>query len=393
MLTYKVKLRTSKLNIEKKWFVEVNITDESGNKYRKQFRGGINYSHDKNERLRAGKALKKYWEEKIKEGWTPFIESTLSEMRFNDALVWALDKCVVAKKTKLDYSVTVDFFKEAAKELRLDKQPVTLIKKQHIMLMLDKIKEDRKWSNHAWNKNSGYICAVLSRLVRYEVIKSNPAAGISQLSTAESNKYETLTDQEKLKLRKNLEPNLPAYYTYLMLLYHTGIRPKEALALKLPDVRLQNNMIVINPDLQIENSKTKTIRMVTLNRHIKDLLIIHLKDCKDPSYFIFGSPNKPHGARNKAKLFFPSPLPMKRDTATKFWKEKVWKGLEIHKYQYALKHTAGDDMILSGVPIDAIKENFGHSSKYMTEKYVKKLKGLQREELIEKSPEFGKSAG
>lgn len=80
---------------------------------------------------------------------------------------------------------------------------------------------------------------------------------------------------------------------------------------------------------------------------------------------------------------------MKRDTTTRFWKDTVWTGLGIHKYQYALKHTGGDDKILSGIPIDALKEQYGHSSKFMTEKYAKKIKGIYKQQIIDNSPEFG----
>lgn len=277
MLNFKVTFHTYDLNIDKEWFILVKITDEEGNKYRKQFRGGINYSKNVKERTKAGNALKKYWEDKIKNGWTPFLISSLSEMNFNTALGWALEKCVVASKTKLDYSVTVNFFKHAAEKLRFNTFPITQIKKQHIMLMLDSIKDERKWSNHAYNKNAGYICGVLSRLVKYEIIKHNPAKEIPSLAVTESNKYETLTDYEKFKLRENLEFNIPEYYTYLMLQYHTGIRPKEVLSLKISDLKLESNMIVIVPDLEEENSKTKTVRMVTLDKHIVELLKRHLQ--------------------------------------------------------------------------------------------------------------------
>jgi len=47
------------------------------------------------------------------------------------------------------------------------------------------------------------------------------------------------------------------------------------------------------------------------------------------------------------------------------------KKLGIEKHQYALKHTGADDKILAGVPLEALRDLYGHSSKLMTEKYAR----------------------
>lgn len=190
------------------WFVYFDVTDNSTEiTSRKQFRGGINYYSSPKERLNAGNQLKKYWEERLKNGWSPFLNSginSLSKMRFSDALDWALSKCEVAGKTKQDYTGTVEFFKTAAKKLSLDKAIINGIKRQHILLLLDEIKKDRDWSNHAYNKNAVYISGVLSRLVQYEVIEHNPASKLINLAVAETSMYETITDSEKIIIRDHL---------------------------------------------------------------------------------------------------------------------------------------------------------------------------------------------
>ena len=397
-----VELCTYDGDITRPWFVYFDVTDHStGITSRKQFRGGINYYSSPKERLNAGNQLKKYWEERLKNGWSPFLNSginSLSKMRFSDALDWALSKCEVADKTKQDYTGTVEFFKTAVKKLNLDKALINGIKRQHILLLLDEIKKDRDWSNHAYNKNAVYISGVLSRLVRYEVIEHNPAHKLMKLAIAETNMYETITDSEKIIIRDHLTKVHPTFFTYLMLIYQTGIRPKECLALKISDIHLDKNLIIIKPVLENENSKTKSIRMVPLNKHISTLLRQHLEGWNDQSLYIFGSPNGPVGKRGSKKgnisgsvrtdYFYPSAFHMKRDTATKLWNRLVIKNLKIKKYMYALKHTGGDDKILAGIPLDALKEMYGHSSKYMTEKYAKIIKKVYAHEIIEKSPNF-----
>lgn len=396
-----VELCTYGEDITKSWFVYFDFTDHStGLTVRKQFRGGINYSGDVKERLLLGDELRKFWQQRLKDGWSPFVHSgvnSLSKMKFNEALDWALSKCQASSKTKRDYAGTVGFFKKAAKKLNLDKALITGIKRQHILLMLDEIKKERSWSNNAYNKNTGYISGVLSRLVKYEVIEHNPAHNISMLTVAESDKYETITEEEKIIIRDHLTKVHPTFFTYLMLIYHTGIRPKECLSLKISDLHLNKNLIIIKPVIESENSKTKSIRMVPLNPHISELLRCHIEGYGIENY-IFGSPNEEGGNRGSYKggikgsmrpdYFLPSMNHIKRDTATKLWNKLVKEGLKINKYQYSLKHTGGDDKILAGIPLDALKEMYGHTSKFMTEKYAKKIKNVYREQIIMNSPEF-----
>ena len=388
-------------DITKPWFVYFDVTDHStGITLRKQFRGGMNYLSDPKQRLMLGEELKKFWQDRLKQGWSPFLFSSvsnLSKMKFSEALDWALTKCETASKTKLCYAGTVRFFKAAAKKLNLHNAFVSGIKRQHIRLMLDQIKEDRKWSNHAYNKNTTYICGVLSRLVEYDIIDHNPAHNIKRKPVVETDFYEPLTEDEKIIIRDHLTKIHSSFFTYLMLIYHCGVRPKECLALKISDVHLHKNLIIIKPNIVEENSKTKSIRMVPLNKFISDLLRQHIEGY-DSSLFLFGSPNASVGQRGKNKgnvsgsfktdYFLPSKFHMKRDTATKLWHRYVIVGLEINKKQYCLKRTGGDDKVMAGIPLDALKEMYGHSSKFMTEKYAKKIKGVYREQIIVNSPDF-----
>lgn len=55
---------------------------------------------------------------------------------------------------------------------------------------------------------------------------------------------------------------------------------------------------------------------------------------------------------------------------------------------YSLKHKGADDKILAGIDLDALRELYGHRSKYMTEKYARAVKDLYRKQIIDNSPDF-----
>lgn len=396
------KLCTYKLDITKPWFVDFTCIDDNGNKIYKQFRGGINYFHSKEERLRAGNALILYWKRRLREGWSPWEENHTPDtqnMQLNEAIDFALSQCFVAKKTKQGYRSTCGFFKEAASCLGYSRLPISSLKRTHIKILLQYIKEKRGWSNTAYNRNLASFKSVLSRLIDWEILEFNPAEKIKTLPVAETNKYVTYTQQEKKMIREYLYLHHYRFFVYFQVIYHTGIRPKEILALKIKDIDFSKQLISIFPDIEQGNSKTKSIRLVPVNNQ----LLPYLRELKLQEYsidcFIFGSPYET-GKGNKGSAagkltgamhpdyFKPSHVQIKRDTVTKFWKKIVKDKLGIDKYLYAGKHTGADDKILAGIPIDALKELYGHSSQHMTEKYARKVKEVNRRIIIDKSPEF-----
>jgi integrase len=185
-----------------------------------------------------------------------------------------------------------------------------------------------------------------------------------------------------------------------MVTYFSGIRPKEVLALKISDIHFERKLIIIKPNLETENSKTKTVRMVPVNDHLAAILLEHTQDHPTDKY-VFGSPfmmgigNRGGGSQpggrsgaNRTDCFQPSYTQIKRDSATKLWKKLIIDGLKIRKYMYSLKYTGSDDKILAGISLDALREMYGHSSKRMTERYAKIIKKVYATEIISKTPNF-----
>lgn len=90
-------------------------------------------------------------------------------------------------------------------------------------------------------------------------VEYNPATKIAELKVAESNKYAAYTPEEKDVIADHLCRKHYSYFVFVQFLYHTGIRPKEALALRIRDIDLKRQLITIVPNLEEENSKTTTI--------------------------------------------------------------------------------------------------------------------------------------
>ncbi|MBN8852200.1 MAG: tyrosine-type recombinase/integrase [Sphingobacteriales bacterium] len=406
-------------DVTKPWFVYFDITNPVTNQtISKQFRSGINYYHDTDERRKAGLALAKTWLKKLETGWNPWgltddpspssAVTALEKLSFIGALEFALKSYKASSATIRAYRTTVNDLKRAARSLSLHDVTAKDFRRQHVKLLLDccltskNIPKGRQvWTNAAHNKNLTYLHALCEYLIEWEVLEYNPAHKIKPLPVAETEKYVPLTEKEKKDLYEFLVINHYKFFVYLMVLYHTGIRPKEILSLKIRDIDLTKPEIKIIPILEEENSKVKKIRYIPINNHLLPFLREMNLEEYSQDYYVFGSPfvsgkgNRGGGSSTggvigaaRPEYFSPSPTRIKRDTVTKLWKSLIKEKLGIDKHQYAMKRTGGDDKILAGMELDELRELYGHGSKYMTEKYAKVVKEVYKKRIIENSPSF-----
>lgn len=398
------KLSTYGDNLVKQWFIYFTVVNpETNEKKRFQFRGDINMFSSKKERYKEASAFIAEWKLKLASGWSPFKQSIRSINRMNlpEALDFALAKMKVSKSTRATYRTANKFVKQSAEHLGYAHLPVSSVTRQHLRLIFEDIQIRLKMWNvgKTHNKNLGAIKKAFTTLLEWEIINTSPAAGLKDMPEVETNKFIPFTEAEKKKIREYLYLNHYRYFTLLMVIYATGIRPKEVLALKIKDIDLEVGSISIYPNFEAENSKTKNIRIVPINNHLMPFFREMNLHNYEPSCFLFGSPY-PAGKGNRGgnclegkgalhmDYFKPSHTQIKRDTITKLWNKLVIQKLGIKKHQYAMKHTGANEKILAGIDLDALRELYGHSSKLMTEKYARVVKEVYRKQIMEKSPEF-----
>jgi integrase len=402
------------------WYVVFRFFHAGKWHYRK-YREGINRIKDKKKKAIEAEGLKEARHQWLKWGWNPIIDpeyklrkvanrAAVSELPFNKAMDFALSKKKLAKKSVQDYTNILSHIKVIAERTGYDLIPIDKFEAFNVLELLDHITRERKLSNNNYNKYLDVIRSMFTVLKRRQVVKYNPASDLEHFKVAESNKFIALTQEEKDLITKEMFTKHPRFFAYIQVLYHTGIRPKEILALRIADVDLKRKLITIAPDIEQENSKTTNVRHVAIAAQLLPFLK-ELDLHKYPSnYFVFGSAFGPGGNRGsiawvnvgkegkgkktgvsgamRGDYFKPSPFHIKRDTVTKLWKKIVIEDLKINKYLYALKHTGADDKILAGIDLDALRELYGHTSKLMTETYAKKIREVNRKQIVENSPAF-----
>ena len=372
-------------DLSKPWFVYFRY-----NKVLFRYKYGINYINNYKKREVEANLLRDALYQKLKEGWNPQVPDPIqqqSNLTFIEALDFALEKKTpnIGKKTISGYKGTINFIKTSTALVSLNKLPIVETKRAHIKLIMEKAKEERNWTNNAYNKHLNHLKAILSELIQWDIIENNPAHKINNLEVTESNANTPASVQEIETIKTELETKHPDFYTFLITIFHTGIRPEEILKIKLEMVNLKKSEII----LPAEITKTKRKRIVPINQY----LMVHYKkmnfDRLPKEYYLFGSFRESgKGNIGKHKDFIPGPTHINRDTATKRWEKIVKKGLGIKMNMYALKHHGANMKILAGLELDSLRELYGHSSKLMTEKYAKVVKEVHRKNILENSPEF-----
>lgn len=370
-------------DLSKAWYVYFRYDGKI-----QRFKYGINYIKTYKERLKEAELIQKALHQKLKDGWNPLIPDIVSQnskLSFIDSLDFAIEKKTpnLKSKTVSGYKGTVRFMQEAAKKVGLQHLQIVDTKRVHIKLIIEKAKEQRSWSNNAYNKHLNHLKAILSELIQWDIIEVNPAYKINNLSVADSDANQPAPIEDVEKIKAELLANHPDFYNFVITIFHTGIRPEEITKITLEMIDLKNSEIVLPANI----TKTNKKRIVPINQHLmsyyKKMNFEHLP--KD--YYLFGSFREPgKGNIGKFKDYIPGPTKMNRDTATRRWETIVKKGLGIQMHMYAMKHLGADRKIIAGLDLDSLRELYGHTSKLMTEKYAKVVKEVHRKNILENSP-------
>jgi len=356
-----------------------------------RYKFGINYIKNLRDRETEFNSLAKALNQKLSEGWNPTIPDVVpfgSEMTIINAIDFALEKKkpLIAAKSYLGYRNSCSFVKEAIKTLQLDNLLIVNTKRIHIKSILEKVKEQRNASNKAYNKYLHHLSAVLSELIQWDILQFNPANKIKELPVGESKANIPPTIYQQKMIKEHLIKKEPYFYNYIASLFHTGIRPAELLEIKLSMINLDQRLIVLPQEI----TKTNRERYVPINNHLYNMLVELDVNLLPKNFYLFGSFRESGKGNIGCKSdFIPGPTKIKRDTATRRWEKLVKIELGFKDItMYSEKHAGANAKILAGIPLDALQDLYGHTSKLTTEIYATAVKGQRRQMIIDQSPDF-----
>lgn len=365
-------------DITKEWFVYYKHISPGTGKYKAvKFKGGINRIHSLKERLEFAEGTRSDLHAWLSAGGNPFGAPVTERpfMLFSDALDFAvkIKKENTRHRSFLQSRNIANLIKKKAADMGLVME-VREVRRRHIKDIISSLQVENGFSNTRYNNIMAGIRGLFTVLLDEEIIEVHPLTLIKAKKESEPTAHKPLTDQEKAKLFTLYETH-PRFFTFLMCIYYSGIRPEEILGLKVSDY--QRGEVAKIP---ASVAKTGIARTALVDIHLRLLLDEHIRGAH-PSAYLFSRDFKPGSIR------------MKRNTATTWWKEKVKAdvsdgGLGIKKTMYGLKHTGANDKLKAGIPLDHIKEMFGHTTPEMTENYTTEKTEIMFNQIRGKIPGF-----
>ena len=204
--------------------------------------------------------------------------------------------------------------------------------------------------------------SIMLLAVRDNYISQNPCQYVVKPKKETTRKLPATYEQYKDLLRVARLRNNPNWVV-LPLLYYTGCRIGEVLALTWNDIDFDNKVIHINKQYTMNNVKghkpifkdhTKTkagMRIVPLHKELLKVLRVHYNDHKDKSPYVLHKCNGDMINYNRIQQLF-----------------KTW--LDITNIRditlHSFRHTYICTLVRAGVPINTISRIVGHSDIAMT---------------------------
>ena len=218
--------------------------------------------------------------------------------------------------------------------------------------------ENKPYSSSYLKTLHNQLSAIFNYAVRFYDLRSNPAAKAGNMGSEERKEMLFWTKEEYQKFSEVMMDKPISYYAFQML-YWTGIRVGELLALTAGDFDFKNNMLTINKSYQrlhgedvITPPKTeKSNRTIKMPQFLCDEMQEYLK--------MFYSPND-------SDRIFPISKSYLHHEMDRGSKAAGVKRIRIHD----LRHSHVSLLINQGYQAAAIADRVGHETVEITDRYT-----------------------
>ncbi len=352
-----------RLHTGKNWYVDFMCFDPISQSMRrkKYMLDGIK---NKSQRYTRAAELITTITYKLQSGWNCWSET--DDTRHYTTMKTAMDLYMrqldkqhktgsVREKTWLTYKTYFATFTQWMKECPLFITYVYQFDKRVIMDFLDYVFQDRDVSARTRNNYRGWLYTLAEWMIERDYITSNPVEGIKNLRE-DTKKRDPLTMHQLKELRAYLNKTGEQHFLLAcMLEYYAFIRPNELCFLRIGDIKVSEQKIVVDGSW----SKNRRDEAVGLNQKILRLMI-KLGIFRYPSdYYLFG------------KKFFPS----EEQADSRIFREKFMKIRDILGWKdsiqfYSLKDSGIRDLA-NAAGIVIARDQARHADITTTNRYLK----------------------
>lgn len=293
------KLCTYELDMTAAWFVYFTMRNElTGEEKSKQFRGGINYHHHKEDRIREGNALCEYWKSALEKGqYNPWAKGPAQNpvelpASVGEALakILALKKAAIKKKSFRGYYDVHAMFLEwltrfGYNKLRLYQFTPAMAQAYLDFLITSKEDGGKGYSGKTHNTHHGILHALFGMMMiaGRKWIDKNPFSGVVMLPEDQGDNI-PYTEKERADITTYLKAHDRRMYFSINFLFHCYIRKTELTTIRVGDIDWQNKTIKINSHA----AKNRIQDCVTIPEAFLSILLEMGLDMAPKHFYIFG---------------------------------------------------------------------------------------------------------
>jgi integrase len=385
-------------DVQKKWFVMYSVRHPKTDKMHLfKIYSPLGKFHDAVSRTRAAEQLIKDFAEKLKHGWSPFVDD--SHVIYEDHLEYDHITRIYGKKRaenktirywaskyletlsgKLDEDGTLPTYKS---KLRIFSQWIdshysgndaTTITNATMVDFFRWLIDHEKRSAKTIHDYRYILAGLFNWLIQKKVFVSNPVHDLPECTR--------VTDQAPVPIHefdiaifKEELVNDPQLWMAVQFQYYCALRPgRELRLLRIQDIDFARGQVTV----MRTQAKTKITRTVVIPAVFLQVLRneFHLMKYKK-DFYVFGKNGEP-GPENLGK----NNLRFRFNAIRKKLKMPL-----MYKF-YSWKHTGAVEASLSGIPDKHIQMQLGHTSLETTSRYLRKMTGFQSDFLKNKYPEI-----
>ena len=316
--------------------------------------------------------------EKLAEGWNPFIEQNAPKSFHK--LFDAMD-LFLRLKTKELRPDSVRSYKSLSKQLRGflskkykgEKMNVIDFNRKMGIEFLNYMYVTKNIGEVAYNSHRNFGRLLFNWMMENQYCKVNPYVGIKSKKEKEKIRIPINFDYRNKIKDYLLKNNEHEFLAICMLTYYTFLRPKEICMLKKSYIDIKKQVINLPPEIT-KNGKKRTVTMPDSLMQYLCFLNLTVIDCEN---YIFSTYFKP------GKMLKDSRYVGKRWT-------RLRKEINLPKEMqfYSLKDTGIIQMLRDGISPELVRDQAGHSSLEVTNKYVKMVNNVANLQIKNKSGEF-----
>lgn len=274
----------------KAWFVYFDFTDtRTGQTIRKQSRKGINAIKSREDRLKAGAGLVKFWKRELAQGWNPFVAADTRKLPIHYtvseafAQMLALKLPTLRKRAKETYTYMEKSFQQWLIRERLDRVPVREFAPGDASRYMDYLIVEKGYAGRTHNDHLIVLKSFYNAMIERKWCGENPFKGIKR-RPVEVGRNLAYSEEEKDRLRSLLYERDRDLYYLSQIMYYCFIRRSELALLRVGDIDLQNHTITIGADV----SKNKTQESVVIPVGLEPVLREMGLHRYPAHYYLFG---------------------------------------------------------------------------------------------------------